>query len=802
MPTRGALGQLTWTIFTGENDKYNPEDSSGKYLHNAQNIDSYSVYRGAGKIHGSKRVSASGTGSAWNSLNWFAAENLNGNEQYRLVGTSSGTLYDIDLTSGELTVLASGYSNEALSSFVYNDLLFLCSPNNAPRKLDMQGNESQWGINAPGTNQTVLEGFEDASVFSMNGSNTWLNNPLTPPDVVNSLLSVQVNKDDPTVSGAELSRTGLHLNLIPAGDGIISTFFYIPGGSLNLFPASGTCVQIQIGTGGFTNSSSYRFSKGNIQEGWNLLSYLYSYPDSHTGSSGTYGNITDVTYSLFLTPGTTESGFLWDNMFYFDSGTPSGICVTGTGPMINDTVTYRVSYVTSYGVESNAGPISNSILVSGTVQLHNIPISPDSQVIKRHIYRDLDGDQTFLRVATIYDNVTTSYLDNSAHDSLSLTTPYYAQDPANKDHTPPSKMRDATFWNGSVVAINENQPFRLDIFQPGQPEAVRGNAALFTDLANIGLEKNPLGLMILEKTKTYRMIGQTAIDSVMEIVDNEVGTLGRRSHTTLKYNVASVHSSGPFFVYQGPDNWAFAGAVRTFWENLDSQILPEIFMVHDQRRLQLIFFCQTYKDGPYDKIKTYSYAKIGLGKTYYNNEGISATDPREGAWLSIVPPASIDPRCGCAGLTAASIPAVYVGCSDGFVYHLFDEDTHNWSTMTSEAPVVSILETNDAPFGQSASGRGRPRYLEISGDFSATATTTLNVVVEGRDRPNGPVMTSGVFDVVFTDSMSSRMVPIPNSVFGNWGRVRITNSGLNEFPQFYNITLHYIPIGGLITGPR
>lgn len=102
---------------------------------------------------------------------------------------------------------------------------------------------------------------------------------------------------------------------------------------------------------------------------------------------------------------------------------------TPTAGSVDDgTHVYAVSFMVS-AVETAPSVISNVVTVvdhttNGKVQLTAIPVGPTG-VTARHIYRSKAGTTTPLAlVATIADNTTTTYLDNTA-DSALTTAPVY-----------------------------------------------------------------------------------------------------------------------------------------------------------------------------------------------------------------------------------------------------------------------------------------------------------------------------------------------------------------------------------------
>src|SRR5947209_1568265 len=92
------------------------------------------------------------------------------------------------------------------------------------------------------------------------------------------------------------------------------------------------------------------------------------------------------------------------------------------------THSYVVTFVTANGETESCAPVSVTPSVASQVSLTNIPVSASSLVTARKIYRskivfdptDPSGEVgVYWLVATISDNVTTSYTDNAADSTLS-----------------------------------------------------------------------------------------------------------------------------------------------------------------------------------------------------------------------------------------------------------------------------------------------------------------------------------------------------------------------------------------------
>ena len=97
---------------------------------------------------------------------------------------------------------------------------------------------------------------------------------------------------------------------------------------------------------------------------------------------------------------------------------------TGAGLLSNGVYSYLITFVTSSG-ESAPGTASNTVTVSdyttnGKISLTNIPIAAQAIITARNIYRTKEDGSVYYFLATISDNVTTTYTDNIADTSLTV----------------------------------------------------------------------------------------------------------------------------------------------------------------------------------------------------------------------------------------------------------------------------------------------------------------------------------------------------------------------------------------------
>lgn len=127
---------------------------------------------------------------------------------------------------------------------------------------------------------------------------------------------------------------------------------------------------------------------------------------------------------LFVGDGTNVNK-KWNGTAYTNMGivAPTGTATVAVNPAagnLNGSYTYKITFYRSgsYAHESNAGTASAAVTPANEkVDLTAIPVSTDTQVTARKIYRAKDGAGWYY-IATISDNTTTTYTDNIADTAI------------------------------------------------------------------------------------------------------------------------------------------------------------------------------------------------------------------------------------------------------------------------------------------------------------------------------------------------------------------------------------------------
>jgi hypothetical protein len=140
-----------------------------------------------------------------------------------------------------------------------------------------------------------------------------------------------------------------------------------------------------------------------------------------------------------------------------DPATAEGIAGNPSGAY-----TYRVTFVTADG-ETEGGAASASRTVSSKkIELSSIPLSPVRTVTSRKIYRTAASGVQHKLVATLSDNLTTTYSDNIADGSLGANVPTVSSAVSGMERFPES-FHDSVFAEGLIVALMRDRGDARDV---------------------------------------------------------------------------------------------------------------------------------------------------------------------------------------------------------------------------------------------------------------------------------------------------------------------------------------------------
>jgi len=222
--------------------------------------------------------------------------------------------------------------------------------------------------------------------------------------------------------------------------------------------------------------------------------------------------------------------------------------LSGTAGNVDDGVhRYKVSYYNDTGETALSGTYLVVTVVdqstSGQVLLTSIPVSPDSSVIGRKIYRSKVGLSTsaYYLVDTIADNTTTIYTDNAADASLTTT------DSRNRDN----------YTSGQIFKSNSNYGF-IGYNNMGLGYHSLGNAANPTGYFNFAL--GAFALEDLTSGKLNTAIGTYALKE-LTTASNNTGIGAQAIYRNISgYDNTAIGAATLYSVSSGRQNVAIGSA--------------------------------------------------------------------------------------------------------------------------------------------------------------------------------------------------------------------------------------------------
>jgi len=272
-----------------------------------------------------------------------------------------------------------------------------------------------------------------------------------------------------------------------------------------------------------------------------------------TGLSGSY-----LTFAkMGPTAGKVDYLFVGDqgsNLFKLDTtGAPTnwGLAIPGSGLSsaegaagnVDGTVRYHITFRnTTTGHRSNSTLVYEEITVaSKKVDLSSIPVSADSQVDQREVWRTADGGTAFFLLDTIDDNVTTTYEDDIADSGLSST-----ELPVDND-APEVSFGDffgphnaSMFW----LSTASGQRGRLYYSPIGRAESMEGFIEVSSDDDPCQKVIGWAGyLVVFTKTRIFHILGTNPY--IAREIYGLPGTTVPRTVVNVPGGIAYVAEDGP-----------------------------------------------------------------------------------------------------------------------------------------------------------------------------------------------------------------------------------------------------------------
>lgn len=799
---------LNWKgLFT----KSSPDVKEAEQLDIAENCDYFSTYGALAKIRGNTRIlnsvySESGSPKAIPWIGFYKTSDLDG-QILRHVLVAAGTIL-ARIDSGSLTTLLTGRTENLFHSATQFARFLLIS--NIDPALVGRGDTlvkydgaviSQWGLTAPGTEETIREDFDVASSFTTSPVGLTVSNEAV------TTFDGDAIKIDKTVTTDRIFFVEKGYSPFYVSDGRdsskgianrVSFFAYIPRGQLtadyinsSTFDTHDAAMAVWVSpnaTSVLDHHWKFYIPIGQLIEGWNRLDLDFS--GGPVQPKGHFYPETDpirrIRWDFRLKePTHTRTGLRLDRLVVLDEGAPV-VTASGTGSITGD-YSYKVTYVSKYGHSSNAGPSSVTVSASNNAQLNlsRIPVSPDPQVIARELYRTVAGGSIHLFLARIDDNTTTVYTDNAADISLGASTPPQAGD-FSDDNSPPPKGGIIKTWKNTVfIAGDPQNPNTLYFSDADEPESFPLINEVELDDKITGMYETYSTLIVETETGKWQVLGDNPDFSIDKLIHN-MGCVGRRAASEARLVGFAVDRDG-MRTFDGNDFLKISEPIRDKYDLLNKQNIELIHTAHSRSRNIVIQF-NPNSETP---IPDYS-AESAFGYIY------SIDDINQGYWTTLEFPSSLNILSATEIEDSNGDFRLYASSDDGMVYELFNEDSYNWVAANgSTSPIVTKFRTPYLRLGelgaesQGVTGRVEPQFVELR--LQNNTGCIWNITLESADGPSQLVARdSQQLDLEYgTNNSLMRYRVRSNFHSGDYVRITCENSQLNAFSEILGIRLYF-----------
>jgi hypothetical protein len=782
--------------------KGSPDIVSERQLRTAINADFFETYGGVAKPPGSAQVLAAiyKEGSSAKPISWvgfYKAADLDGQILRHVIIAAGTTMQRIE-SDGTLTALTgSGLdvttrTNDLIHSAVrYNDFLLvqnqdpdLIGKGDFPVKYD--GAEiRRWGVIAPGTQETVAENFSSAGSFSGSAGVTISAEATTTQDGA----AIKVTKDN-SVQNGDVTKTITTFSVDTTIANRAFVWLYIPRSELpNFDQGTGTpAFQIYIASGADADTDGYRFDYdiAKLREGWNQVFMDFTSPDGTTGTPDPT-MLNKLRLRLIAKDASTAiSNVRYDAFTVYDRGTL--IAAEGAAGSVfktGVTYSYKTTFETKEGFESNAGPISVSLTTTaarGILSLSGIPVSTDNQVIKRNIYRTVGDGSLYVFAFSINNNTDTTADDETGDLSLGQISPPDAGD-VNRDNSPPPQAGLVRKWKNTVfLAGMPDTPESLIFGEAGEAEAFPTLNIRTLDSKITNMYETYSALIVETEVGKWIVTGENP-DFKFDKVIHNIGCVGRRAAGETRVSGWAVDREG-MRLYDANNPVKISESIRDKFDNdFNKANLELLHTTHSKSRNAILMFVAD-SDGDYK------------GNNFIYQYPID--DVLRGWWWELQLPTSINPQDVEEIEDANGDFRIYFGGDDGMVYELFKAGEKNWSLNVGQGGQAiqtkvktKFIRPADLP-GPDQDFRGRilPRFLELRWDGDPCAWT---VTIETATGPSQTTATATkTLTMNFASNVSLQRHAVPAMQPGEFVSITLENNESNVAGTLEACRLYYL----------
>jgi hypothetical protein len=751
MPDRPPLPYIDLKAFKGLFTKPIPQALTGDQLRTCSNVDFFRKYAGVSKVKGTARVLASqyqesGANKPVSWVGFYKYPDNDGQILRRVLIAAGTTLQLVNTSSGALTSLSTGRTNNLyhmdaqLDRFMYitnqNDLLV----GQGDQMVKYDGHEiSNWGIRAPGQDETVQEAFDDASDWT--GTNATLTDESTTTYDGDSVKMV----DGGGATTASMLKVLSSTFAAPTDESNKVRFYvYISPPSFDLLATSGAAIQAWFGSDGNLSSNYYRYDTeiGSLVPGWNTITCNFASAPTSTGTPGSKGDssgtlvtsaIKTIQFASVSATAASTPTVYWDRLHTLSLGALSA-SLSGTGSVFNNDSTtsiwkYRVTFLTKYGLESNAGPAFELDNRSGgqtyaQSDITGIPTSADGQVIARRLYRTIGQGGNFLRLAQINDNITTTYTDTTADGSLGTATPpILGSTLIGKDTAIPPQAGIVAVWKKTVfLAGDPLNPTTLYYSQDAAGESFPSLNTFDFPERITGMFKSNFGLVICTETSFWRVTGDNPNFDVERALDG-MGCVARRAAGTTRTMGWATDLDG-MRLFDLQNQTKISEPIRDKYGALDRTKIDDLHTAHS-RKENAIIQMNPDSSGDFDSAFMMQYW---------------VDDPTQGFWSTLDMPSQFNIKHMVEIEDSNGDPKLYGADGDGMLFELFNDSATNWIYPDgTSAAITSSFSTPAIRLGEAGrqmsgfAGRCHPRLIELQTNGDTTDWVVKIEMFKGPD---------------------------------------------------------------------
>lgn len=375
-------------------------------------------------------------------------------------------------------------------------------------------------------------------------------------------------------TGFSLVNEGLVLgskSIDPDEFDVGSDSFLTAGGSSDLWASTLTPAIINSGTFGFQYSTK---ATGTVQVSIDHMTLTVYYRDAGLNLSTTRRiSWTDWNTLIFFESGGTpflvkSTGSVQALDFQEPASAPSPV-ISGTGSL-NGTYTYKVTFGTADGDESNAGPESSSVApATQGVDVRSIPQSSDTKVTKRFIYRKGGNLPVYYQVGEINNTLETAFHDAKSDEAV-LTDAILLSETNNPITNQTSSVRypemyfDRLFWVDYSAGAN-----RIIWSKPLNPLSYP--TANLIDVGTGGAGGRIVGLVnwldslvILKEDSIWRLTGNSEENFELQRTISSVGCQFPYTISSTKDRIIFLNLNGLWY-FDGLTSRPFTNRLEPFF---------------------------------------------------------------------------------------------------------------------------------------------------------------------------------------------------------------------------------------------